>query len=128
MLAPLMWLVLLGGMLLSMEAGMRLRARQLRAAQKRLDGLRPRSRRGFPRLGLVIPLHFSGAASRFDHRRDLIVEEANDIGTAYLRIALDGHFVVHVLGFEAKPGNAGEPLAHLPHQLVCPGDRRGATR
>ena len=31
---------------------------------------------------------FSGAASRFDERRHLIVEEANDIGTAWLRIDL----------------------------------------
>jgi hypothetical protein len=41
--------------------------------------------------GLVIAFTFSGAASRFDHSRDLIVEEANDIGTAYLRIALGLH-------------------------------------
>ena len=33
MLAPLVGLLLLGGMLLSMEAGMRLRARYVRAAQ-----------------------------------------------------------------------------------------------
>ena len=39
-------------------------------------------------MGLVIAFTFSGAASRFDHRRDLTVEEANDIGTAYLRIEL----------------------------------------
>jgi len=36
----------------------------------------------------LVAFTFSGAASRYDHRRDLIVEEANDIGTAYLRIAL----------------------------------------
>src|SRR4029450_9724606 len=29
---------------------------------------------------------FSGAAARFDARRQLIVEEANAIGTAYLRL------------------------------------------
>ncbi|MBK8534880.1 MAG: DUF4239 domain-containing protein [Candidatus Competibacteraceae bacterium] len=42
----------------------------------------------FALLGLLIAFTFSGAASRFDTRRDLIVEEANDIGTAYLRINL----------------------------------------
>jgi hypothetical protein len=88
MLAPLVWLVLLGGMLVSMEAGMRLRARHLRAAES--DSTRFAAVHGaaFALLGLVIAFTFSGAASRFDHRRDLIVEEANDIGTAYLRIEL----------------------------------------
>ena len=88
MLAPLVWLVLVGGMLVSMEAGMRLRARHLRAAQS--DSTRFAAVHGaaFALLGLVIAFTFSGAASRFDHRRDLIVEEANDIGTAYLRIQL----------------------------------------
>ena len=36
-------------------------------------------------LGLLIAFTFSGAASRFDERRGLIVEEANSIGTAWLR-------------------------------------------
>ena len=38
MLAPLVWLVLLGGMLLSMEAGKRVRVRHLRAAQSDSTG------------------------------------------------------------------------------------------
>jgi len=42
----------------------------------------------FALLGLLIAFTFSGAASRFDDRRHLIVEEANDIGTAWLRIDL----------------------------------------
>jgi hypothetical protein len=42
----------------------------------------------FALLGLLIAFTFSGAASRFDHRRALIVEEANAIGTAYLRLDL----------------------------------------
>jgi hypothetical protein len=37
-------------------------------------------------LALLIAFTFSGAASRFDSRRQLVVEEANAIGTAYLRI------------------------------------------
>ncbi len=40
----------------------------------------------FALLGLLIAFTFSGAASRFDHRRELIVQEANAIGTAWLRI------------------------------------------
>lgn len=42
----------------------------------------------FALLGLLIAFTFSGAASRFDTRRQLIVEEANAIGTAYLRLDL----------------------------------------
>jgi hypothetical protein len=49
----------------------------------------------FGLLGLLVAFTFSGAASRFDDRRALIVEEANDIGTAYLRIDL--------LPLEAQP-------------------------
>jgi len=42
----------------------------------------------FGLLGLLIAFSFSGAASRFEDRRHLIVEEANAIGTAYLRLDL----------------------------------------
>jgi len=42
----------------------------------------------FGLLGLLIAFTFSGAAGRFEERRHLITEEANDIGTAWLRIDL----------------------------------------
>lgn len=42
----------------------------------------------FGLLGLLIAFTFSGAASRFEDRRHLVTEEANAIGTAYLRIDL----------------------------------------
>jgi hypothetical protein len=42
----------------------------------------------FGLLGLLMAFTFSGAASRFEDRRHLIAEEANAIGTAYLRIDL----------------------------------------
>jgi hypothetical protein len=42
----------------------------------------------FGLLGLIVAFSFSGAVSRFDERRQLAVEEANAIGTAYLRIDL----------------------------------------
>ena len=42
----------------------------------------------FALLGLLIAFTFSGAAIRFDARRALIVEEANAIGTAWLRLDL----------------------------------------
>jgi hypothetical protein len=42
----------------------------------------------FGLLGLLIAFTFSGANSRFDARRVLITEEANNIGTAWLRLDL----------------------------------------
>ncbi|HEX2446207.1 MAG TPA: hypothetical protein VHJ77_19825 [Vicinamibacterales bacterium] len=42
----------------------------------------------FGLLGLLIAFTFSGAGSRFDDRRQLVIEEANNIGTAWLRLDL----------------------------------------
>jgi hypothetical protein len=42
----------------------------------------------FALLGLLIAFTFSGALTRFDVRRAQVVDEANAIGTAYLRIDL----------------------------------------
>jgi hypothetical protein len=42
----------------------------------------------FALLGLLVAFTFSGAADRFNERRNLIAEEATAIGTAYLRIDL----------------------------------------
>jgi hypothetical protein len=42
----------------------------------------------FGLLGLLVAFTFSGAASRFDARRQLIIQEVNAIGTAYLRLSL----------------------------------------
>ena len=42
----------------------------------------------FGLMGLLIAFTFSGAASRYELRRQLIVDEANAIGTAYLRLDL----------------------------------------
>lgn len=42
----------------------------------------------FALLGLLVAFLFSGAYSRFEGRRDIIVQEANAIGTVYLRVDL----------------------------------------
>ena len=42
----------------------------------------------FALFGLLLAFTFSGAIARFDDHRKLIVEEANDIDTAYLRLDL----------------------------------------
>jgi hypothetical protein len=87
-LAPLVLLLLFGGMLLANEAGRRLRVKHLQAARGETTGAGALEGAVFGLMGLMIAFTFSGAASRFDHRRELVVEEANEIGTAYLRIDL----------------------------------------
>lgn len=42
----------------------------------------------FALFGLLLAFTFSGAVARLDDHRKFIVEEANDIGTAYLRLDL----------------------------------------
>ena len=44
-------------------------------------------------LGLLLAFTISGAGGRFDARRQLIVEETNAIGTAYLRLDMLPHAV-----------------------------------
>ena len=60
-------------------------------------------------LGLLIAFTFSGASSRFDTRRQLIVEEADAIGTAYLRVDL--------FPAEASAGAAGHFRRYLDARL-----------
>jgi len=77
------------GMFLFMELGRR--AGQWRAAKTPEDsdkGISAVDGAVFALFGLLLAFTFSGAASRFDHRRELITQEANAIGTAYLRIDL----------------------------------------
>src|SRR5215831_20392927 len=42
----------------------------------------------FGLMGLIVAFTFSGAGARFDARRQLMGQEANAIGTAYLRLDL----------------------------------------
>jgi hypothetical protein len=77
------------GMLACLEIGRRIGAARLardpegaRAGMGTVDGA------VFGLLGLLVAFTFSGAASRFEHRRDLVTQEANAISTAYLRLDL----------------------------------------
>ena len=76
-------------MLVAAEGGRRLGVARL---ARHTDGLAKGSGSAeaamFALFGLLIAFTFSGAASRFADRRDLIVAEANAIGTAYLRLDL----------------------------------------
>jgi hypothetical protein len=77
------------GMLVLLEEGRRLAERRHeqdgeggRAGAAAVEGA------VFALLGLLIAFTFSGASSRFEMRRALIVQEANAIGTAWLRVDL----------------------------------------
>ena len=77
------------GMLLFQEAGRRLGERRLAAdPEEARTGLGGIEGAVFALMGLLIAFSFSGAESRFDERRHLVVHEANAIGTAYLRLDL----------------------------------------
>lgn len=76
------------GMLAAQEGGRRLAARHARDGGQDTGGSSAIDAAVFALLGLLVAFTFSGAAVRFDDRRELITEETNDIGTAYLRIDL----------------------------------------
>lgn len=77
------------GMLVCGEIGRRIGARRLARDPKKLaEGAGAAEAAVFALLGLLIAFTFSGAASRFEARRHLVTEEANAIGTAYLRLDL----------------------------------------
>jgi hypothetical protein len=77
------------GMLILLEVGRRIGLRQLAKDPEGAGaGVGAVEAAVFALLGLLIAFTFSGAASRLDSRRQLIVEEANAIGTAYLRLDL----------------------------------------
>ena len=76
------------GMLLMLEAGWRTGRRNRLAEGAHPAGAGVVDGAVFGLMGLVVAFTFSGAATRFDQRRQLIVEEANAIGTAWLRLDL----------------------------------------
>ena len=80
---------LFAGMLILFEAGRRIGVRHLqRDPNGAPAGIGTLEGAVFALLGLLIAFTFSGAAARFDTRRLQIVDEANAIGTAYLRVDL----------------------------------------
>jgi hypothetical protein len=77
------------GMLIFAEVGRRIGMRRLAQDPEGAEaGVGVVDGAVFALVGLLIAFTFSGAAARFDTRRQLIVEETNDIGTAYLRLDL----------------------------------------
>ena len=77
------------GMLLLLETCRRIGARRLASdPEGARNGLGVVEGAVFRLLGLLLAFTFSGAVSRFDGRRHMVIDEANYIGTAYLRIDL----------------------------------------
>jgi hypothetical protein len=82
-------LALLGGLVVCMDLGYRLGLRSLAMFGERAHrGIGAVDAAIYGLLGLLIGFSFSGGFSHLDHRRQLIVEEANAIGTASLRLDL----------------------------------------
>jgi hypothetical protein len=79
--------VLFVGMLVLLDVGRRIGRRRLQHdAEGARAGVGVIEGSVFGLLGLLLAFTFSGAASRFDARRHLIVQETNAIGTAWQRI------------------------------------------
>jgi hypothetical protein len=82
-------LALLVGMLVCLEIGRQLGTRWLiKESDGAVSGLSTMQGAMFTLYGLLLAFTFSEATSRFDLRREQIAEEANVIGTAYLRLDL----------------------------------------
>lgn len=85
LIAAGLFLLMLGAVALGRGIG----RRQLRGGGEGLaKGIGAPEGAIFGLLGLLIAFTFSGAAERFEGRRGLITEEANAIGTAWLRLDL----------------------------------------
>lgn len=80
---------LFAGMVALLEIGRRIGVRRIAAdPEGAKSGTGAIDGAVFALLGLLIAFTFSGATSRFDERRSLIIEETNNVSTAYLRIDL----------------------------------------
>jgi hypothetical protein len=80
---------LLAGILFSIEVGYRSGQRRWARLPKNARIVPPAIEGSiFGLMGLLAAFTFYGAGSRFDNRRTLITQEANAIGTAYLRLDL----------------------------------------
>lgn len=88
LIAALIVGMLLAGMFLLVEVGFRIGAKHRAQDGGVAEGLGTLEGGVLGLMGLLLAFSFSGAADRFNHRRDLVVEEANALGTAWLRLDL----------------------------------------
>src|SRR5262245_50256239 len=99
-------------MVAASEVGWRIgRARLARSAGELAKGVGSAEAVVCGLFGLLVAFTFSGAAGRFEDRRFIIADEANAIGTAYLRLDL-------------LPSDAQPPLRELFRKYV---DNRGGV-
>lgn len=81
--------LLFGAMLALQEMGRRLGTRDRKGeADSAKSGPSAAEGAVYGLLGLLIAFTFSGAAARYEARRHLVVDEANAIGTAWLRLEI----------------------------------------
>src|SRR5713226_3766419 len=91
---PAQWAVVLSiglfvGVVACLELGYRIGSRSSkRNAESAHEGIGVIEAAIFALLGLLLGFSFAGGTSRLDTKRQLIVQEANAIGTAYLRLDL----------------------------------------
>jgi hypothetical protein len=78
--------VVFAGTVACLDIGFRLGSRSQDAASS--DGTGPIEAAVFALLGLLLAFSFAGGLTRLEARRQLIVEEANNISSAYLRLDL----------------------------------------
>jgi hypothetical protein len=76
------------GLVVCLEIGYRLGAKRLKNVPNAYEGFGAIEGAVFGLFGLLLSLTFFGAASRLDARRQLIVQEANAIASAYMRVDL----------------------------------------
>ena len=107
-------------MLLLMKMGHRIGRRRLKGeTEQERVGLISIETAIYGLLGLVFAFTYSAAASRFEARRAITIQEANAIGTAYLRLDLlpapvqssvrakmRTYAATHLAAYEALPDNA----------------------
>ena len=80
------FVALFAGLIVCLEAGRRAGRKAFSSDRAHPSGLGTVEAVTFGLLGLLLAFTFSGAAERLDTRRGQIVDEANAIGTAWLRL------------------------------------------
>ena len=78
--------ILFIGTLCCLELGYRLANRKSENPDLAHEGIGGLEAAVFALLGLLLGFSFGGGTSRLESRRQLIIQEANAIGTAYLRL------------------------------------------
>ena len=109
--APVL-VVVWGSMLLALEMGWRIGRQRLQADPVGAhSGLGALEGAVFGLMGLLVAFTFSGAAARFDARRELLLKEANAIGTVWLRLDL--------LPAAARDGLRADLRAYVDQRLAA---------